>query len=447
MLGKELTRRDFLRLSAGAGAVAALAACAPKPEPAPEEPAEAPPEEAPAEAPAAPEEVTLRYIHWWCEGDAHTDTLAWQIEEFENRNPGIKIDNVCIPGDAPQKIAAECAAGECPELVNWASIQQAQGGLLLDLTDWMMEKEDRFVWQPETIQLKVDDKLYGFSAEYGTVPLIWNTRLLEQAGVSDVPMTWDEVVAAAEKLWEIDVAWSSMCWTYGYFNAFIPQIPGMYDAWWEAGQTGEFDTDELREGGVQICQKILEVLPFTWETDAEDDWDAAVSLFITEKTASEYNGAWTIGNDLKAEGAAEGLIDVSAARPWPKAFELGPSLEVDTYTMVGASAAVADDAAVLDAVFKFFDWTISEEVAKRYISEAQSPLGVTEPITPELAGRLLSEFYSGLDTANSYLTGVFAMSNVGDAWNAPIDVVKALQAGMSPEEAVDIWVQEMTPAG
>jgi ABC-type glycerol-3-phosphate transport system substrate-binding protein len=260
-------------------------------------------------------------------------------------------------------------------------------------------------------------------------------------------MNWDEVVVAAEKLWDNGVAWSSMCWTYGYFNAFIPQIPGMYDAWWEAGQAGEFDTDALREGAVQICQKIQEVLPFTWETDAEDDWDAAVSLFITEKTASEYNGAWTIGNDLKAEGAAEGLIDVCAARPWPKTFELGPSLEVDTYTMVGASAAVADDAAVLDAVFKFFDWYISEEVAKRYISEAQSPLGVTEPITPELAGRLLSEFYAGLDTANSYLTGVFAMPNVGDAWNAPIDVVKALQAGMSPEEAVDIWVQEMTPAG
>jgi hypothetical protein len=39
------------------------------------------------------------------------------------------------------------------------------------------------------------------------------------------------------------------------------------------------------------------------------------------------------------------------------------------------------------------------------------------------------------------------MPNVGDPWNAPIDVCKALQAGMSPEEAVDIWIQEMTPAG
>lgn len=441
MSGNKLTRRDFLRLSAGVGAGAVLAACAPKPTAAPEEAAE----EAPAEVPAAPEEVTLRYIHWWCEGDAHTDTLAWQIGEFEKRNPNIKIDNVCIPKEAPNKIAAECAAGQCPEIVNWASIPQAQEGLLLDITDWMMEHKDRFVWDPETIQLKVDGKMYGFSAEYGTVPMVWNTRLLEQAGVSDVPMTWEEVIAAAEKLWENGVAWSSMCWTYGYFNAFIPQIPGMYDAWWEAGQTGEWDTSELREGALQICEKILEVLPYTLATDAEDDWDAAVKLFITEQTASEYNGAWTIGNDLTAEGAAEGLMDVCVARPWPKAFELGPSLEVDTYTMIGASAAVADDPAVMEAVFKFFDWYTSEEVAKRYISEAQSPLGVTEPITPELAGRLLSEFYTALDDANSFLTGVFAMSNVGDAWSAPIDVCKALQADMSPEEAVDIWIQEMTP--
>jgi ABC-type glycerol-3-phosphate transport system substrate-binding protein len=287
--------------------------------------------------------------------------------------------------------------------------------------------------------------MYGWSAEYGTVPLIWNTRLLEQAGVSDVPTTWDEVVAAAEKLWDNGVAWSSMCWTYGYFNGFIPQIPGMYDAWWEAGQTGEWDTTTLREGAAQICEKILQVLPYTLASDAEDDWDAAIALFITEQTASEYNGPWTIGSDLKAEGAAEGLLEVCTAKPWPKAFELGPSMEADTYTMIGASAAVADDPAKVDAVFKLFDWWIGEEVAQRYISEAQSPLGVTEPITPELAGRLLSEFYAGLEDANSYLTGVFAMPNVGDNWSAPIDVPRALHAGMSIEEAVDIWIQEMTP--
>lgn len=445
MSGNKFTRRDFLLLSAGAGAGAILAACAPKPEPAPEEPAEAP-EEAPAEAPAAPEEVTLRYIHWWCEGDAHSDTLAWQIEQFEADNPGIKIDNVCIPGEARDKITAECAAGQCPEIVNWASVTQAREGFLLDITDWMMGHEDRFIWDPSTIQLKVDDRMYGFSAEYGTVPLVWNTRLLEAAGIDEPPLTWEDVVTTAKALWDNDVAWSSMCWTPGYFNAFIPQIPGMYDAWWEAGQTGEWDTSELREGALQICEKILEVLPYTLATDAEDDWDAAVTLFITERTASEYNGAWTIGSDLNAEGAAEGLMDVCVARPWPKAFELGPSLEVDTYTMVGASAAVADDPAKENAIYKFFDWFISEEVAKRYTSEAQSPLGVTEPITPELAGRLLSEFYTALDEASSFFTGVESLVNVGDTWSAPIDVCRALHAGLSPEEAVDIWIQEMTPA-
>jgi hypothetical protein len=47
--------------------------------------------------------------------------------------------------------------------------------------------------------------------------------------------------------------------------------------------------------------------------------------------------------------------------------------------MISASAAVAENPALEAAVYKFFDWWISKDVARRYISEAQSPLGVTEP--------------------------------------------------------------------
>lgn len=442
----KMSRRDFLKLSGLSLGGSFLAACGGQATTeAVKEAATAVPAAA-TEVLAAAEPVTLRYIHWWCEGDAHTDTLAWQFDEFQKRNPDITLESVCVPGEAPDKVAAECAAGDCPEIVNWASGAQAEEGQLLDITDWMMKNEARFIWQPETIQMKVNGKMYGWSAEFGTVPQIWNTRLLEAAGVSDIPMTWEDLLVAAEKLWANGIAWASTTWTYGYFNQFIPQIPGGFDAWWEAGQTGVWDTPEIRDIGMKIGEKLLQALPYTLPSDAEDDWDAAVALFISEQTASENNGPWTIGGDLTSEGAAEGLLDVCVAAPWPKAFDLGPSTEMDTYTMIGASAAAAENPAVEEAVYKLFDWWISPEVAQRYISEAQSPLGVTEPITPDLAGRLLSEFYTSADEANSFLTGVFAMPNVGDPWSAPIDYVKALHAGMSPEEATDIWIQEMTPA-
>jgi ABC-type glycerol-3-phosphate transport system substrate-binding protein len=461
MPAKKLTRRDFLYLSAGVSVGTILAACGPQPAASPEQPAptraaaEATPTPAVAQAtattevavetPAPAKEVTLRYIHWWCEGDAHFETLNWQVEEFEKRNPGIKIDSVCIPSDAPAKISSECAAGKCPEIINWATAQQAEEGLLLDITDWMNAHKDRFIWKPDVIQLKVNDKMYGWSAEFGTEAPVWNTRLLKKAGVSEIPMTWDDVLVVAEKLKSTDVAWSNMCWTPGYFNNLIPQIPGAHEIWVKAGETGQWDTPELREVGAQICQKILTVLTYTPGTDAEDDWDAAVKNFISERTAMEVNGTWTIGNDLKAQGAAEGLADVCSVKPFPKAFQGGTSTPVATYTMVGASAAVADNVAVREALFKFFDWWISEEVAKRYISEAQSPMGVTEPITPDLAGRLLSEFYAAISDADVYLTTPASMTKVGDSWNAPLDAIKALHAGKSINEAVDIWIKEMTP--
>jgi ABC-type glycerol-3-phosphate transport system substrate-binding protein len=389
--------------------------------------------------------VVLRFIHWWCEGDAHSATLTWQFDEFQKQHPDIQIDSVCIPQEAPAKISTECAAGQCPEIINWASAVQAEQGLLLDLTDWMNQQQDRFVWEPDVIQLKVNDRLYGWSAEYGTVPLVWNRRLLEQAGIAGIPTTWADLVAAAEALRSIDVYWGNMAWTPGYFNHFLPQIPGAHEAWVKAGETGEWDTPELRAAAAQICETILQVLPYTPPSDAEDDWDAAVKNFMVELTASELNGAWTIGNELTAEGAAEGLADACTVSAWPKAFEQGPSVEVGTFTMLGISAAVAQNAPVQEAAFALFDWWIGEEVAQRYISEAQSPMGLTEPITPELAGRLLSEFYATMDQADSYFTTPASMTMVGDGWNAPIDAIKMLHATGDVEQAVAIWIQEMTP--
>jgi ABC-type glycerol-3-phosphate transport system substrate-binding protein len=189
----------------------------------------------------------------------------------------------------------------------------------------------------------------------------------------------------------------------------------------------------------------LQVLPYTPPSDAEDDWDAAVKNFMVELTASELNGAWTIGNELMAEGAAEGLADACTVGVWPQAFEQGPSVEVGTFTMIGLSATLAQNAPLQEAAFAFFDWWIGEEVAKRYISEAQSPMGLTEPITPELAGRLLSEFYATMEQVDSYFTTPASMTKVGDGWNAPIDAIKMLHATGDVEQAVEIWIQEMTP--
>jgi multiple sugar transport system substrate-binding protein len=441
MNSSQISRRDFLKWVGTASGAALLAACTGQATPSPTGAAVAPSVAAPSTA----KSTSLRYIHWWCGGDAHESTINWQIQEFQKRNPGIKIDSVCIPTDAPAKISSECSAGKCPDIMNWASPQQAEAGLLLDLTDWMNANKDRFIWNPDVIQLQVNGKMYGWSAEFGTEAPIWNTRLLEKAGVSEIPMTWEDLLAAADKLRSIDVYWSNTAWTPGYFNNFIPQITGAQAAWVKAGETGQWDTPEIRSIGAKILEKVQQVLPYTPPTDAEDDWDASIKNFITEATSVEVNGTWTIGSDLKSSGAAPGLVDVVVPKPWPKAFELGNSISIATYTMIGASAALANDPAQKEAVLKFFDFWISPEVAKRYISEAQSPMGLTEAITPELGGKLISQFYQAIKDAQNYLTTPATMTQVGDTWNAPIDAIKALHAGKSIDESVNIWITEITP--
>ena len=102
----KLSRREFLRLSAIAGAGAALAACAPQATPAAVE------TEAPEETPAPPEPTEMSVSHWW--GDGWMDWGGSMLAEKLN----LKIDSQNIPfSEYTEKTLTQLAGGVGPDMV------------------------------------------------------------------------------------------------------------------------------------------------------------------------------------------------------------------------------------------------------------------------------------------------------------------------------------------
>ncbi len=131
---KRMTRREALKLMGYGMGAAVLAACAPKlAEPLVEATKAVPPTE-------AVKPVTLRYQnHWTKETDAHYKGMQWLYETFQKQNPNVKIENILNPDsiESYKKITADCASGDCPDIVHGPRPEMWESGYLLDLKPYL----------------------------------------------------------------------------------------------------------------------------------------------------------------------------------------------------------------------------------------------------------------------------------------------------------------------
>jgi ABC-type glycerol-3-phosphate transport system substrate-binding protein len=73
-------------------------------------------------------------------------------------------------------------------------------GYLLDLAPYLdADPAWKSLFIPSTF-FTAGAATYGLCAEFSPMPTIWNTRILEAAGVSDLPKTWDEFMTVCDKV-------------------------------------------------------------------------------------------------------------------------------------------------------------------------------------------------------------------------------------------------------
>lgn len=152
-------------------------------------------------------------------GDVHITYGIWDsnqekglrkmADEFEGKNPGIKID-IQVTGWSDYWTMLEAAAtgGSLPDTF-WIHSNEiyryASNGMLMDLTDKINKSDDvKLSNYPEGLVkiYNLNNKQYAIPKDYDTIGLWYNKTMFDKAGISypDETWNWDKLYEAAKKL-------------------------------------------------------------------------------------------------------------------------------------------------------------------------------------------------------------------------------------------------------
>jgi putative chitobiose transport system substrate-binding protein len=153
----------------------------------------------------------------------YNDYFNQLIATFEKENPGTKIRWVDVPwAEMERKIITAVAAKTAPDVVNlnpgFAS-QLAEKGVWLSLDDKIPTdvKQQYFpgIWQASTL----NGKTFGLPWYLTTRVAIYNSDLLQKAGIAKPPVTYAELAQAAKQI-------KDKTGKYAFFATVVPGDSG-----------------------------------------------------------------------------------------------------------------------------------------------------------------------------------------------------------------------------
>lgn len=304
----------------------------------------------------AVEPVTLRISHQF--GDAEAAQFDKIVAAFEAANPGITIKQERNnESNYYDKLVTTILGNAAPDIARVEPPKAAQyvaAGYAAKLDD-LVPAALRSDFFPGTLEpLTKDGSLYGVPQDVATLSLYYRTDLLEAAGFSSAPTTWDELTAAAKAMTKGDVYGIGLFGGWGAFE--------FYPWFWQAG--GEMFRDEGGKlvpafnspEGVAALQFWVDlaskdkVMPPGMATAGEDEVKAP---FIAGKLSMFTSGPWSVGS-LKAVPEIEGKWAIA---PLPKG-------KVEASVLGGMDVIVLEQSQHKAEAAKFLEYWLSMDVQK-----------------------------------------------------------------------------------
>ncbi len=296
---------------------------------------------------------------------------------FEEANPGSDIQIEVVPWDVLlQKLTTDISGGANADLsiigTRWL-IDFVDQGIAAPLDDYMTQDfSDRFFpvfLEPSVMQ----GKTYGLPIAASARAMYYNKALFEQAGITEVPDTWDELAEAAKKIGALgdDIA------GFGLQGKEIETDVYFYYAFWAYGGqlveedgTSGLDTDAGYKAA-EMYKSLIDsgaTQPGVTSYNRED----VQNLFKQGKVGMMITAPF-LSNQIKEEAPD---LDYGVA-----AIPAGPEGDRGTYGVTD-SIIMFENSQNKDLAWKFLDQLFTTEWRAKFTS-GEGFL----PVNPEVAAQ------------------------------------------------------------
>ncbi|MCM3778497.1 extracellular solute-binding protein [Microbacterium hydrocarbonoxydans] len=356
------------------------------------------------------------------------------IDGFEKENPDITVDLEVQSWDNLEKvISTKIQAGEAPDIYNGGPFAGFVGDELLypvsDVVseDTLADFQDAFIANAE-----VDGTAYALPLIASARALFVNNTLLQQAGVTEAPKTWDELLDAATKVSALGGGIAGYGMPLGSEEAQAEAAVWLWGGGGSFGDASEItiDTPENLTGAEQI-KKMIDA-GATQADPGSTQRSPLMDIFIQGKIGMQVGLPPTVGQI--EEGNPE--LDYSIV-PIPtkdgSPFTLG---------VMDQLMAFQNDGDKQEAITKFFDYYYSADVYVPWV-QAEGFLPVTKSGAEQLSGEeALAPFLEVLPDAQFY-------PSTNPKWSATDGAFKSLFGQLQTKPAQDVLteIQAQVDAG
>lgn len=329
------------------------------------------------------EDVTLDFFQFKVE---IADPLRAMLDEFEAEYPHITVNLETVGGGADYGAAlrAKFASGEKPDIFNNGGFNELD--LWLEhLADLSNEPWVDNVLPIGKVPMTADDgNLYGMPVNLEGYGFIYNKDLFAEAGITEAPTNYSELLAASEKLEE----------------AGITAFSAGYGEWWVVGQhllnipfaqqddpvafiEGLFEGTETMIGNQRFeeFQNVIDMeINFGNDNPITTDYNTQVTQFATGETAMLQQGNWTetmiyeINPDINMAFLPIAINDDASADSLPVG--------------VPNNWVLHNDSENLEEAKLLLDWMVSSEIGQRYMTEEFAAIPAFDNIEPVGLGAL-----------------------------------------------------------
>lgn len=414
-----MSRRTFLRLSAGAtllaGAGAMLSGCAPATAPAGESGAGA--------APGAQEAITLRFVS--NHGESDVPLFQAVIDKFAAANPQIKIDYLDIAGsEFYDSINAQGAAQQLPDIwytrtfdvpvyasKGWTTNLQP----LIDRDASEVNADD--FWPAQVAQMKWDSQLYALPYDFSNVGIYYNKKMFDAEGVGSPPAEWQwpDLAEMGLKFVQKDGSGNFTRWGLQLYN-WNWVFHGLIMGW-----GGKIFSDDLSECVIDSPES-RECFSFFNEVREQGLYPeagaspAGVDPFASDLLPMAFQGSWAT-TSMRANIGDKFDFDCTAMPLSPTG---GSCLNA-----AGGAWGIATNTADLEAAWTFLKFLTSTESTNMLISEplrsipgrkSSVPLWNEKAMEGGLPPKNVAVFATQMDIANAAPFPPY-WQDYGNAWN------------------------------